>query len=65
MSEWFKETVLKTVGLKSSVGSNPTSSAIVGDTVRFLSVWNIFFASVYFAADLLCSIAYDGVNIII
>ena len=28
MSEWFKELVLKTSDEKSSVGSNPTSSAI-------------------------------------
>lgn len=27
--EWFKTTVLKTVVLKSTVGSNPTSSAII------------------------------------
>ena len=29
VSEWFKEAVLKTVELHGSVGSNPTSSAIV------------------------------------
>ena len=28
MAEWFKAAVLKTVELKGSVGSNPTSSAI-------------------------------------
>ncbi len=27
VSEWFKEAVLKTVGLHGSVGSNPTPSA--------------------------------------
>ena len=28
MAEWFKATVLKTVELKGSVGSNPSSSAM-------------------------------------
>ncbi len=31
MSEWFKETVLKTVEGHTSVGSNPTPSAILSE----------------------------------
>ena len=38
MSEWFKELVLKTSDEKSSVGSNPTSSAMYARKMELKSV---------------------------
>jgi hypothetical protein len=43
VAEWFKATVLKTVGLKGPVGSNPTLSAILKKGGKTMS--KIIFAS--------------------
>ncbi len=45
MAEWFKAAVLKTVECKSSVGSNPTPSAMTGRKsldFRYLRDFHLF-----------------------
>ena len=40
MAEWLKAAVLKTVECQSSVGSNPTPSAIIIDCFKFFQYTN-------------------------